>query len=552
MNSSVKKQRIVIIGGGFAGLFSARYLARFLNRAVLNESVEVELISDINYFVFQPLLPEVAAGTINAQDAVSPLRQLLPETNIRQAKVLGINPEDKTITLIQGQKRKLQTLDYDELVIASGQETKLSMFPGFEHHSLTMKTLADAHRLRNHVIECMEIADVTRYEDIKRRALTFVVAGGGFSGVETMGELMEMIHRVRHLYPNIQPENIRAILIQRGAQLLPEMSGKLGEFALKKLQQRGVDVWLNTGIKSASRYSVTTSDGRSVATNTIVTTIGNGPSQFIEGLPIQLHRGKIPVNRLLQVEGLNHIWSLGDVAQIPLSDSTGKDGAENPQFAPPSAQFARREGKILAHNIVASLQGKVLRRFEYQSIGSLASLGGYSGVAEIAGFRLTGIFAWMLWRFIYIGLLPSVTARIRVALNWLFDYFMPRTIVCMAHSESPASRLLSFAADEIVHEVDEVLEGFYVVVAGKFERTIPGCNGQEDRVRIFNPGDSWGERCLADQRLSIGRVKALEDGELLLLQAIDLNLLRKGFEPFNQLLTDLHRKQTNDIAVSKE
>lgn len=555
MNSSNRKHRIVIVGGGFAGLFSARYLTHYLKRAALNENVEVELISEINYFVFQPLLPEVAAGTINAQDAVSPLRQLLPHASIRQAKVLGINPDEKTITLIQGQKRKLQTVYYDELVIASGQETNLSLFPGFEHHSLTMKNLADAHRLRNHVIECMEIADVTRFDDIKRRALTFVVAGGGFSGVETLGELMEMIHRVRHLYPNIQAADIRAILIQRGSRLLPEMSAELGEYALKKLQQRGAEVWLNTGIKSASRYSVITSDGQRIPTHTVVTTIGNGPSAFVEHLPIQLQRGKIPVNQFLQVEGLNHIWSLGDVAQIPLSgkngseknsrgkDGSGKDGSgtkHKPTFAPPTAQFARQESKTLARNLVASLQGKSLRHFDYQSKGSLASLGGYSGVAEIAGFRLTGVVAWILWRFIYIGLLPSVTARLRVALNWLFDYFMPRTIVCMAHSESPASRLLSYASGEIVHEVDEVLEGFYVVVAGKFERTIPGKNGEQDRVRFFQPGDSWGERCLEDQRLTIGRVKALEDGELLLLRANDLTLLRKGFAPFNQLLTNLH------------
>ena len=524
--------RIIILGGGFGGLFAARYLHQYVgNRA------HIELISDLNYFVFQPLLPEVAAGTINAQDAVSPLRQLLPNVSVRLATVLDIDTENNEITLIQGQKRKLQTLRYDELIITTGQTTKLSMFTGFEHHSLTMKTLSDAYRLRNHVIQCMEMADVTKFSDIKQRALTFVVAGGGFSGVETMGELMEMIHRVRHQYPNIQADDIRAVLIQRGNRLLPEMSEKLGEFALKKLQQRGVEVWLATGIQSASRYSVSTTDGRRLATHTIVTTIGNGPSPFIEALPISLKRGKIPVNAYLQVEGLKNVWSVGDAALIPVSQI----GGEEPHYAPPTAQFARQESKTLARNIAAQFNGKKLHAFSYTSKGSLASLGGYSGVAEIGGFHFTGIVAWLLWRFIYIGMVPGLAAKIRIALNWLFDYFLPRTIVCMSQAVEPAMRLINFAANETVHEVDEVLEGFYVVTSGRFERTIPGNNGQEDKIRIFSQGDSWGERCIADHRLTIGRVKALEDSEVLLIKAEDFERMRTGFNSFDELITHLHQ-----------
>ena len=194
----MRKTKVVIVGGGFGGMFTARKLHK-----LCGEDLEIELISKINYFVFQPLLPEVAAGTLNAQDAVTPLRNLLSGVHVRLAEVTAIDLEAKQVILLQGQKKLLQRVDYDHLVITTGQVANLSLFPGFEDHSLTMKDLSDAHRLRNHVIECMEMADVTRFADIKQRALTFVVAGGGFSGVETMGELAEMIERILPQYPNI-------------------------------------------------------------------------------------------------------------------------------------------------------------------------------------------------------------------------------------------------------------------------------------------------------------------------------------------------------------
>lgn len=523
-DSESSKTKIVIIGGGFAGLFSARRLYK-----ELGDSVSIELISEINYFVFQPLLPEVAAGTINAQDAVSPLRTLLPNIKVRLATVQSINSDQKTIQLLQGRKRKLQTLAYDELIVSTGQATDLSMFPGFSQHSLTMKTLADAHHLRNHVIQCMEMADITSYPEIKEQALTFVVAGGGFSGVETMGELLEMIHRVRPRYPNIKAEDIRTVLIQRGGRLLPEMSEKLSAYTLKKLAQRGTDVWLKTSIKSASRYSLLTVDGRSIATHTIITTIGNGPSEFVKKLPIELARGKIPVNTDLSVKGIEHMWALGDVALIPL----GND--EPPSYAPPTAQFASREAKMLALNLKAKLHGQDTHAFSYQANGSLASLGGYSGVAEIYGVSITGFPAWFLWRFIYIGLLPSFSARLRVALNWVFDYFMPRTIVSMDQQESHATQYLRFMKGELVHDEQEVLEGLYIVRSGQFEQSLTTGDGLI-HTKVFSAGDTWGERCLSEDRLSKGRVIALEDSELLLVKAADFMRFRSNYAPLDQAL----------------
>lgn len=524
------KTKVVIIGGGFGGMFTARKL-RKMCRGGPGIELDIELISKINYFVYQPLLPEVAAGTLNPQDAVTPLRTLLKGVHVRLAEVTGVDLDAKQVVLLQGQKKILQRVDYDHLVIATGQVANLSAFPGFESHSLTMKDLSDAYRLRNHVIECMEMADVTRFPDIKARALTFVVAGGGFSGVETMGEMAEMIERILPQYPNIRRDEIRLLMIQWDPRILPELPEHLSEYALKQLQQRGVEVWLNTGIKSATNQSVCTSDGRSINTRTIVTTIGNGPSEFVKSLPIQLERGRIPVTPQLEVVGLENVWAIGDAALIPLPGDPNK-----PAYAPPTAQFATSEANTLAHNILNRSQGKSLKAFDHKSSGIMASLGGYRGAAEIYGQRVTGLLAWMIWRMAYIGMLPGWATRIRVALNWMFDYFMPRTIVYMGDTDRPATRYLHYAKGENVQRANEVPAGFYVVVSGSLEQVLQRPDS-DPHVNQLLPGDNWGARAMKEERLTHGTITALEDSKLLLVQRQDFKRLSNAFEPLNELLS---------------
>jgi len=526
----VQKTRVVIIGGGFGGLFTAKHLHR-LNAGDL----EIQLISNINYFVFQPLLPEVAAGTLNPQDAVTPLRMLLKGVHVRLAEVTGIDFAAKQVILLQGQKKILQRVDYDHLVIATGQVANLSLFPGFEHHSLTMKDLSDAYRLRNHVIECMEMADVTRFPEIKQRALTFVVAGAGFSGVETMGELAEMIERILPQYPNIQRSEIRMVMIQLDRRVLPEMSERLSQYTLEQLQKRGVEVWLNTGIHSATQQAVYTNDGRSLDTRTIITTIGNGPSAFVKSLPIELQRGRIPVSPALEVLGLENIWALGDAALIPLDTDP-----DNPRYAPPTAQFATAQAETLARNIVKRTRGKPLRKLEFKPAGIMASLGGNRGAAEIYGRRITGLLAWMIWRAAYIGMLPGLATKIRVALDWLLDLFMPRTIVYLGESERPATRYLDYSTGEVVQRANEVPAGFYIVLSGSLSQELKDASGEVVRHQL-QAGDSWGSRALKEGRLTHGTIVALEPTRLLLVKREDFQRLRNAYEPLNEFLAARNR-----------
>ena len=516
----MKSSRILVVGGGFGGAFAARYLARYAPAGT-----HIELINATNYFVFQPLLPEVASGTISAPDAVTPLRYMLRKVRLRMAEVVGIDRENNEITLLQGSRRIPQQLAYDHLVVAVGQRTDLSHSPGMREHSLCMRSLADAHELRNRVIECLEHADITNDAALKRELLTFVVAGGGFSGTETIGELAEMIDRTLKFYPSIEPADIRTVLVQSGAQILPELSEKLGRYAADKLTQRNVEVMCGKRVARATATAVFLDDGSRIDTHTLVTTVGNGPREFTTSLGIELDRGKLPVDRYLRVTGSDNIWALGDAALVPLVSQD-----DDAQFAPPTAQFAVREARCLAANLAAQLNNGEMRAFEFRPFGSLASIGNYRAVAEIFGVRLSGLIAWLLWRGVYIGMLPGFSTRLRVALNWLFDYFLPRSIVQIANRHSSGTHFRCYAKGDVISKPGQVVDGFYTVLTGCLESRVSRSN-EEDFVRILGPGDHWGERSLSKVRHTIGTLTAVEDSRIMILPAEDFRNLCETLPP---------------------
>lgn len=529
----MKQARIVIIGGGFGGAFTARYLRRYAPR-----DWDIELINSTNYFVFQPLLPEVASGTISAPDAVTPLRHMLPGVKVRMADVIGVNRDSREVKFLQGSKRVPLRTKYDHLVIAIGQQTNLARTPGFTEHSLGMRDLADAHTLRNHVIQCLEHADVTEDVELKQRLLTFVVAGGGFSGVETTGELQEMIHRTLKSYPNVQSDDIRTILVQRGQRILPELIPRLGQYAQRKLSGRGVEILLGKSITSATATAVYLDDRSCIETQTLVTTVGNGPRPVAETLGIELQRGKIPVDEFLRIPESTRVWCLGDAALIPLNNL----GDDEQEYAPPTAQFAVREALCVARNIIAGQKQEPLTTFSYRPRGMLASIGNYKAVAEVFGLRLSGLFAWMLWRGFYIGMLPGFSTRLRVALNWLFDYFLPRSIVQIANTGTSSTRYRRYAQGDVVFRPGQIVDGFYTIVSGSLESRVPNGDAGEDFVRLLDEGDHWGERSLSGEFETQGTLTALEDTRVLILNKEDFKNLRSAFPPIDDYLNHISEK----------
>ena len=528
MTNSTRRQkpRIVIVGGGFAGAFTARNLRRRLG-----DEATVELINDTNYFVFQPLLPEVAAGIIAAPDAVTPLRIMLPGVRVRMGRAYKVDFDRQVVLLVQGTKRVPIEVEYDHLVLAVGQRSNLDLLPGFQEHSLGMKNLGDAHRLRNHVIQCLEHADVTGDQALKKRLLTFVVAGGGFSGVETMGELFEMIQRTLPLYPNIATDELRAILIQRGERLLPELPDELGDYSHQLLTKRGVDVRTRTGILGASAQAVELDDGTSIETLTLVSTIASGPTELVTQLGVELERGKLPTDEFLHLRGRAQVWAIGDSAGVVIDPATK-------MLAPPTAQFATAQAEQLAANIVATIKDKPLKPFAFVPKGALASLGHYSAVAQLYGLRLSGLLAWFLWRGFYIMRLPGFATKVRVTLNWFFDYFLPRNTVQIQTHATRATRYVRVKKGERLFAPGQLPDGFYAVVEGLLESRVQEPTSGEsadelsasanDFVRLLGPGDHWGERAVSGDLETKGSLVAKEDSLVMIINNTDFKQLRRS------------------------
>ena len=520
MDKQVVKKKVLVIGGGFGGVFAAKALAR-----LGHGKLDVELVNANNYFVFQPLLPEVAASSIHSADAVVPLRQLLRKIQVRQAEVMGIDFAEKKVIVVHGMQRIPIDLHYDELVIALGTGVDLKRFPGLPEHALTMKDLSDAHRLRTHIIGCLETADVTEDPAIKQQLLTFVTVGAGFSGVETVAEVRELVRRALKYYTNIKPEEVRFYLIEYANRILPTFPADLAEYATRRLQIHGIEVLTGVGTKSATGTGVELTDGRIIPTSTIVATIGNGPHPLVATLGLDMKWGRIKTDRCMRVPGQNGVWALGDAALIPLAD----DPDDDPMlYATQTAQFAVREGRQLAANILAKLDGKELKPFAYTSKGSLASLGMSKAVADVYGIKLSGTLAWLLWRGFYLSFLPGFQPKLRVGLNWLVNSVMPPNIV-QIQSTPPGTRYIHYREGDRVFEPGMIIDGFYTVVKGSFKLTIDNPETQEHFEKLFGPGDHFGERVLLRSSLRTGLVVALEDSIVLFIAQKDFTRLARAF-----------------------
>ena len=515
--------RVLILGGGFAGLYAARNLQRLMGK-----KAAIEVVNRENYFVFQPLLPEVAGGAISAVNAVSPLRFLTREIFIRKAEVDSINPEAQTVTVFQGVQRRPTVLEYDHLIIALGSGSDLTRTPGLSEHAFTMKTLSDARRLRAHVIERLEHADITRLPEVKKGALTFTVIGGGFSGIETVGEIKELIDRSLRYYPNINASEIRVVVLEFADRILNEMPESLAAYAQNKLNQRGIEVQLGVGVAEATGTQLVTTTGEVIDTRTIVATIGNTPAPVVAKMPLTLEQGRILVRRDFRADGFENIWAIGDCALIPMTDTA----SAREDFAPPTAQFAVREAKHLAQNVVAALQNQNLKKFHYSSKGSLASLGAGRGVAEVYGIKLTGRLAWLLWRVYYISFLPGMQTRISVLWNWLMDGFSPRSVVQINSEKPQDARYVLYRAGDRIYENGARSDGFYTIASGSVEITGIDPETGEETSRVLIAGDHFGERLLIGATRRIATAVAIEDTKVLVLTRDEFLKLAEGLAFF--------------------
>ncbi len=419
---------IAIVGGGFAGIAVARRLEERLRP---NEA-EIVLLSRENYTLFTPMLPEVTSGELEVRHVVTPIRTQLHRTRFVLADVDEIDVEARTIAYHHVLTRRHVIQPFDHIVFALGSSTSDFGLPGVAEHTWALKSLEDAELLRNHLVWLLELADTIDDETRRRRLLTIAVVGGGFTGVETAGEIVELFRSVLRFYKRLQSESVRVILIEAGPVLLAGLPAKMGEYSRRVLERRGVEVLTGDGVASADARGLTLQSGRRVESETIVWSAGVKPSPTIAKVALpKTKRGAIETGRDMRVPGLQGVWALGDCASIP-------DGAGGTY--PMTAQHAIREGPRLAENIVAVLRGLPTVPFHYKTLGMMAALGGRKGVAQLPGdLVITGFFAWFFWRTYYLLRLPGLDRKLRVAFDWTLELLFARDTAELRFGETDAS-----------------------------------------------------------------------------------------------------------------
>lgn len=416
MHGTARKQ-ILILGGGFGGVYTAMHLEKQLART---SDVDITLVNHDNFFLFTPMLHEVAASDLDITHIVNPIRKMLPRTNFFEGDVEAIDLPNRRVRVTHGYETHPHDLPYDHLVLALGSITNFFNLPGLEEHAVTMKSLGDAIYLRNRLIANMEEASSECSVQGRAPLLSVVVAGGGFAGVETIAGINDFLRESIAFYPNLSETLIRLVLVHPGEVILPELGPKLGAYTQRKLAARA-EIHTKTRVTAVTEHEVTLSDGSTIPTSTVVWTAGTSPNPLLSTLPCAKERGKVLVDGTMAVRDWPGVWALGDCALVP----DGQTGS----YYPPTAQHAIRAGKVLAHNITATLRGTATKPFVFKTIGQLAAIGKRTGVAQIFGMNFSGFVAWWLWRTIYLSKLPRLEKKLRVMMDWTLDVLFAKDLV---------------------------------------------------------------------------------------------------------------------------
>ncbi len=475
---------VVIAGGGFAGAQAARALAAALGREEATR--RVALIAERNVLVFHPMLAEVAGAALSPADVVNPLRQFCRGVTVLQGAVTAVDLAAKTLTVDGGRFTRNQVIGFRHLALTLGSVTDLSKVPGMAEHGWPLKSVADALRLRAAVINRMEEANLVDDPEVRARLLTFVVVGGGYTGVEVAGQLHDLLHEAREFYTRLKGEPIRVALVHGHAKLLAEIGPELGEYTAGVLRKRGIELFLEKRVAEATASRVIFTDGGAIETHTIVSTIGNAPSPVVldvaRRLGVAPERGRIPTEPTMLVKGQRDIWAAGDCAAVPWNDRGEL------KIAPPTAQLAQRAGRQLGANIARALRAEAraggtdrgrdaratgeaagLRPFTYRYMGQLATIGARQAVAEVMGFHFKGFFAWWLWRTIYLAKLPGVMRRLRVTIDWTFEAIFARDISVVLPPPDEPLRAIHVEAGEHMARRGDLMRAVGYVRRGRLE-----------------------------------------------------------------------------------
>jgi NADH dehydrogenase len=427
---SAQTKHILIVGGGYVGLYTALRLQRRLRRPLRDGSVRITIVDPVSYMTYQPFLPEAAAGNLSPRHVVAPLRRVLPKVRIRNGKITKIDHAARTATF-EPTEGPASEIGYDVIVMAAGSVSRTLPIPGLTDIGIGFKTIGEAIGLRNRVLHQLDVAESTDDEEIRRRALTFVVVGAGFAGVEALAELEDMAKDSTRYYRNISPKDIRWVLVEATDRVLPEVGPEMGRWTLEQLRERGIDVRLETRLESCENGRVVLSDGTEFDAETLVWTAGVKPSPVVNNgdLPLD-ERGRIKTTTRLTVAGVSGAFAAGDVAGVPDVTNPG-------QYCAPNAQHAVRQARVLADNIVRHLLGQELVEYRHRYVGSVAGLGLHQGVANVYGVKLRGFPAWFMHRTYHLSRVPTLNRKVRVVADWTLALFFKRETISLGEIHRP-------------------------------------------------------------------------------------------------------------------
>jgi NADH:ubiquinone reductase (H+-translocating) len=506
---------IVILGGGFAGAYCARALRSGLRE---NTSKSVALLADQNAMLFHPMLAEVSGSSISPLHVVNPLRLFCQGSEIFMGEVEEIDLEKKTVSFSPAPSVSPVDLTFDHLVLAIGSVVDVSRVPGMPEHGYLMKTVGDAMRLRSDVLGRLEAASVVSEEAIRRKLLTFVIVGGGYSGVETAGQIWDLLRDVQRLYPRINPKEFRLVLVHSGSHLLPQIGEELGKYCEGELRRRGIEVRLNTRVNAITSERAVLNTGDIIETNTVVTTVGNATNPVIKKLIDRYHlaneKGRLVTEPTMQVKGYQNLWSAGDCAAVPLKDGT---------VSPATAQFAMRQGALLGKNIIAARSGQTVEPFRFKTLGEMASLGHRNAVGKVLGFKVSGFLGWLMWRATYLYKLPGLEQKSKVFFEWSLELLFPRDISLLNIKMTEVVGRVHLEKGDPVYHIGDAAFSFYLIERGQIE-----VDDHSGVTRKIGPGEHFGERELLQKTTRQFDATALESTTLLALNKTTFEALTKN------------------------
>jgi NADH dehydrogenase len=490
---------IVILGGGFAGVYAARHLQHRLR------GNDIVLFSQENHLVFTPLLGNVVGSSINPMHVVQPVRQMVRRAICRTAAVTAIDLAAKEVHY-RTPTNHLARQPYSHLVLACGNAVKLDIIPGMSAHGWPLKTMGDALVLRNHLIGLLEKAQVEPDPERRQQLLSVVVVGGGFSGVEVAGEIADLLKESCRFYSDVPKSEVRVTLLHRGERILPELPPTLGEFAREKMTARGIDIRLKSEAQAVTEWGVRLKSGGEVPAATVVCTIGTTANPLLAAAGVPMEKGRIKANGDMRVAGHDNLWALGDCAAVP--------NAYDGQSCPPTAQFAVRQAKWLARNLAAAVAGRPADPFRFKPLGAFASIGNRRAVGRVFGLRLSGLPAWFLWRGIYLSKMPTLARKVQIAFDWLWQIFFPRDIVQLNLWQTERLNHAHYEAGQYVFHRNDPGDKFYLIEAGK-----AGVYLTEGgpAVATLGPGDHFGEGALLSGAARSASIRAEEPLDVLVL-----------------------------------